>query len=336
MVADKNEARVALNKLLESYDKLDTKNPSSFFIKMPSGHVYEQLKVVCHAYLKNRNYKNAESIVTAAPILDDKTLEYYLMIMSGPFRTYSEYIELLQKDGKFYFELYNLKDWPAKALYNFCIATRFPLEFSPIYKDWQKRLENGCDPVLGLLLARLRNASQQQLNFNHIWWDNSSSWEAILKGEMQFLSANHAFSLSQVSFAENPMACTPCNGIWGLDKRLPFTGMTDEDIGELFDLPVKRKARVTRKRAPIAFDIPHEIAPPPQGMLNQHNIHEVIDEVLAVPDQAAAALQAHVAANPPPPPVAQPLHALDDHDEPWDDDWQLPNDGHLGVLDNDF
>lgn len=257
-------------------------------------------------------------LITAVPKTDERSLTYQRMLMHGPFKAFSDLISLECVDGNYFFLLSELDKWPANVLYNFCIATRVPIEISHLLPQFGALIEKGYDPTLAFLLSYSCNGvpfkeeRSYPYNRGHFWFDTSSDWTRILSGDMTEMS---------VPYSKKPSACSPTNKIWGnSDKHLKIMKMPDEKVAELFELPVK-------------------IAPPPPGpkkskaeQLNEylakfHANNQLVQDIPIAPI-APVNLQFNPAAQEwqpvqEQPPEQEPMHVIDDDDDLEFDEWDF-------------
>lgn len=277
-----------IEKMLATYDGLSPGTPSSFFTATSD---FTKSRVewgyICHAPL-GRWTPGHDVLFTACPCATELDLAYIRWLISGPFRGFSDKISLKQHvTGCYYIKCDELDKWPSNVLYNFCIATRMPLEHQVYLERWKVFKDAGIDPSLSFLLAinsitlddppkapwdyKVRVADMGVGNYNHHWFDTKLSWARIINGDViaDLNSCN--------SFKVNPNACKPCNQIWyGKSPQAEFTALLKKDVEELckhFGLPGKVvpmivELKASRKRgAEIAIEEPQ--------LIKVMNFHEV-------------------------------------------------------------
>lgn len=232
----------------------------------------------CHADMKHVDANTYDRLITAVPKAEPNDLAYLSMLINGPFRCMSDLIHLIQDAERelWYLECTDLDKWPADVLYNFCIASRAPIEWSHLLDYWAKLVAIGYDPTLAFLISQSNSgkefAGERAWNFNHhMWFDASSDWRLILKGEPKHTAH---------SFKSKPSACVPCNRIWGSSvDYVKLITATDKEIAQFFDIePVMPEPPHPRPKAkgvqlqwgdiPVQVVAPNiwaELPPPPQG-----------------------------------------------------------------------
>ena len=175
-----------------------------------------RLNVVCHAMM-SYTPKGADTLLTACPKRDKLSLDYINWLIRGPFRSYQDKISL-EKHGKDYIiRCANLGEWPANILFNFCVATRVPIEHRAILERWGKLVDAGCDENLAGALSwyavtdldtKLGSMVDYYNRSNHFWYDRPAKLENIVYGLFES-------SKVSVSFKLKPNAVAPSNVIWG-------------------------------------------------------------------------------------------------------------------------
>jgi hypothetical protein len=218
-------------------DDFKKKKISSWFVWTKDGKIKTHFNKVCHADMHYYASTGWDELITAVPKSDDLSLEYLRMIIRGPFKSMSHLIKLDKVDNNYYLHCMSLDKWPANVLFNFCIASRVPIEFSGLLKPWAKRCEEGYDPVLAYLLTYSYGYPQKttrSFHFGrpgHLWFDPGSDWQNILNGTFQNVSD---------SYKTSPSDCCPSNIIWGYNKdSVKFQSMSDEQIAEFYKKPIQ-------------------------------------------------------------------------------------------------
>lgn len=242
-----------VTKLVADYPTL-----SSWFVANEDySQVFEHYDAACHATMTYNKDKDMDILITAfnwhADFSEDLALEYIHWIISGPFRAFSDKISLEKtKEGKWYIKCTDLAHFPAKVLYNFCVATRTQYEHAVYVKTWKKFIDVGVDPGLAWMMVTNRIDSIDLKtkfdpwtltvtktptygigNWNHFFWDVKSSWERIIHGE-PIVDMDPKYSYKAM-----PEACTPTNIIWqgdGLKDYQPLIGKTTKELMEYFGL----------------------------------------------------------------------------------------------------
>jgi hypothetical protein len=314
-----------LPQFFSAYPKLKNGHPSLWFAWSDCGKLtYYSGAEICHAsmgYMKS----GFDHLVTAVPKTSEVSLDYLRMLIRGPFRAYSHLIHLKQSGDKYYFQCDNLAEWPANVLYNFCIATRIPIEHEGYLTPWKKLCDDGYDSTLAFLLAWRDNLNAPGVkgyaNQNHLWVDTSSDWSLVVSGQMVKTST---------SFKDKPLATRPTNCIWGYcpDAARELAKMSPVEIAAKLNLPIVKPEPIPEPPKPK----PKKKFPAGlyQGQVAAaQNYAEYINFVHAQPQ--AAPVEPAPVANPgiggwelPPgwgqaPMPIQPEDVLDDIDDDFDD-----------------
>lgn len=204
--------------LLESYDELCGVTPSSWIVfSSDFSQVNTNLAKICHAEMKYHPVGKYDELLTAVPRSSTESLSYLQGLVDGPFRQYKDLISLKQREGVYYFHVTGLDKFPAKALYNFCIATRVPIEFSENVQRWQHLVNLGVDPNLAYLISArdlTHGIPRWETKMNdlavpsigHWWFNQNSDWEPLIVGKI---------TADTISYKMGPSHCTPTNKIWG-------------------------------------------------------------------------------------------------------------------------
>jgi len=305
--------------LFKSYPGLNNAHPSSWLVWNAEGKNELMVKAPCHAHMHYQ--KGYDDLVTAVPASDTVSLEYLRMLIHGPFKGFSDLISLNKTDD-YYLHLTNLNKWPANVIYNFCIASRVPIEKQNLLEYWYELVKVGFEPTLAFLLSYSTNGKKFDghrsfVPLGHYWHDSSSNWSSIIKGDMVKMSK---------SFKTSPEATKPTNCIWGASSdHIKLRTMSDEQVSEFYKIPIQVPAKdppkpiITKKKLAVAQAL-HQLLqdpalagiaaapPPPQPQIFQFdwgNPPEPADFAFAaaVPDQ-------------PPQPVIQQAHWEDEPDDP--------------------
>lgn len=238
----------------KSYPATTKSNPSSYFIKKEDGTYEMHLTEICHASMTSPHMTgSAVEMVTACPMASEVDLMYLRMLVNGPYRAFSDNIEIKKSGDFYYLHITNLDKFPANVLYNFNIATRLPIEFPDYLKRFPKLLAKGYNPTLAFLLSWMdyQHSASRYWHSEHLWFDTSSNWKSILEGNPSGFSAPFGLSRS---------GCRPANKIWGYapDEAKKIDKMSEEAIVEYFGMSIKPKPEpVTQK--PIARKIPKNL-----------------------------------------------------------------------------
>lgn len=324
-----------LDKLFGSYKGLDNDDPSSYILisNNPKVEPFVRLAEACHADMRYAAANTWDQLITAVPRTDELSLAYIRMLLQGPYRGLSCFITLKQSDGNWYLHATDLDQIPAKALYNFCIASRVPIEYKEHLPFWDKLVKQGYNSVLAYLLSWSNDGkelkpgkSRSWYASNHMWFSNTSDWNNIINANMIGLEGN---------FRSLPGGAAPCNIIWGESQdAAKLSTMTELAIAEYFGLPPvlpepKRQRRTRQKTlaqaAAVHLDI--EAVPQPAGHWADHFAQ--FGEPVIVNGPPPANPWANVPLHHPGLPAgqvnilaagAQPAHILDDDDDDFPDD----------------
>lgn len=201
-----------LKELIESYPTLTPESPSSWFVwsDTPGTPPKSYSALICHADMRY-THTGYDHLVTAVPKNGKISLKYIRMLIHGPFRAFSDLISLVSTKDGYYLQCDELKKWPANVLFNFCIASRAPIEFGYQINGWEELLGQGYPEVLAFLLSHSMkgekfNYGRRFPDHGHYWFDPSSDWRRIIDGTPD---------LTGLNYHDFPNAVTPTNAIWG-------------------------------------------------------------------------------------------------------------------------
>lgn len=230
-----------LKALLASYPELNKEYPSSWFSwsDNPGIKPKMQLKAICHADMR---YAAAghDHLVTAVPKDSKISLKYLRMLINGPFKAFSDLIELVETKDGHYLQCNELKRWPAPVLFNFCIATRVPIEFPKQLEGWASLREEGYPEVLAFLLSRSTGGEKFKNvrgfpDHGHYWFDASADWKKIISGDPDLTGLNYHTS---------PTSITPTNVIWGKSyDYMHIKSLDDTKTAEFFGFKFPDKSK---------------------------------------------------------------------------------------------
>lgn len=196
-----------------------------------------------------------DQLLTAVPCDQALDLAYITFLIDGPFRAFRDRIFLEQHEDKYYLRCDKLDTWPANVLFNFCIATRTPIEFPHVVKAWGQLAQAGVNEALAIILAskftflklgsgynRKRDVpegdpwdwklDQFEGPLGHFWFDPVSKWTTLINGLPLIAEYSR-------DYRSRPPEVTPTNKIWGLaekDVLLSMIGLTVREITEKLDL----------------------------------------------------------------------------------------------------
>jgi hypothetical protein len=224
-----------LPNLFKAYEKIKPNRPSAWFYWTNEGGVGPVSHDVCHSLMRDEN-SGWDHLITAIPNSDPRSISFQRMLINGPFRGFSDLIHLGQHNGHYYAHCADLDKWPANVLYNYCIATRAPVEWPTIVEQWDVLCKEGYNQTLAFLLS----SSIRGLPFGgirtyfpdwHFPFDTASNWKNILAGKMVSMS---------YSFKSDPSCCQPCNVIWGhSDDYKKIVNLSDKEVAEFYGLAIE-------------------------------------------------------------------------------------------------
>jgi len=235
------EISTSAKRLVKLYPKMEKHFPASwiYFSQKEGIKPCEQLQEPCHVEMISSKSNTWDEMITAFPHTDSLSVEYLKMLGRGPFQAYRDVFSVQKLGEANYIHIIELDHWPANVLYNFCIATRVPLEHNYLMPHWGQLCEKGYDPTLAYMISWSKAGSDKFSKtgrpfppYGHYWHDNTADWSRILKGD---------FLKPSSSFRESPKSCRPTNVIWGTDFETngKLKKMTDEEILDFFQMPVK-------------------------------------------------------------------------------------------------
>lgn len=272
---DNDKIKKAIVSIAEQNNRLNGGSPSAWFTVDHKGETDIYLRQPCHAAMC-RDKPGSTDLVTAAPTRVKLSLEYFQWLIHGPFRSFADLINLEIEPTlkEYYFHCADLAKWPANVLYNFCIATRVPIEHNWLLERWGKLRSFGVDENLAWLITHNMNAEIKAENISqtiwdmspkwypnnrgHYWLDATASWTGLITGEMSFDNFSPSYSL-------RPTYCCPCNTIWGYggkDDLTKYGKLTVEELSKNFGLTTNRLEGVVKpKRASRAKKVAVEEDP---------------------------------------------------------------------------
>lgn len=249
--------------VIHTYPDLCYNTPSSWVVYTDDYQKkVERLLRACHAGMEND--VGYDHLITATPNHKDGW-RYYQWLIEGPFRAFSDTISLnFLEPGNIetsYFLVDNLEAWPANVLYNFCIASRVPLEHKHLLARWNKFVGVGMDKGLAYLVSskigpnqawtekiepNLKEADVEGLwsfipslhNYadRHLWTDVTVNWTRLIHGDLDM-------SKVRENYKAYPSHTKPSNVIWGAIGPTDFEPMKNksmEELHKLFDLPINK------------------------------------------------------------------------------------------------
>lgn len=248
--------RELTEQLVKTYPLLSKPDPSSWFVFSDDlAKVEHKFHDICHAQMQYHKPGYYDHLITAVPRDQPLDLAYISWLIDGPFRAFRDRISLesIEVDGqqKYYLRCTKLDTWPANVIYNFCIATRFPIEYAYMLPFWGKLTAAGVNESLAFLVAvRIGyggdyyedqgpkfpegdpwewKLTQIGCPTGHFWFDPTSAWKTLLFGEPLVKEFTD-------SYKKNPRGSRPTNRIWGTIDRQDGQGLVGKTVKELSDL----------------------------------------------------------------------------------------------------
>lgn len=236
-------------KIIAMYPELDAAHPTSYVLFTNDfTSIKETLKYVCHAPMVYAA-KGFDRLITAVPNKSDAALLYLRWLIIGPFHRWAKYLEIKKLGSDYYILINDLRNVPANVAYNFCIATRVPIEWPGVLANWYTLIGAGCPPSLAFLCAMRvdmplrivdsqvdknqdsKNPLQWELKFllpltGHFWLDPTSDWYLVLAGEPDPAKLSPPYK-------ERPDKSRPCNLIWGFGSKTLSTDLTHKTVAEV-------------------------------------------------------------------------------------------------------
>lgn len=233
-----------LDRLINSYEELNPASPSSWVLisNNPNFNPDVQLGRICHANMRHATKNKWDEAYLAVPKTDKLSMKYIRWLIAGPFQQFKKHIRLHKIldevlgvcDGKYYIHVTGLDKLPANVLYNFCIASRAPIEFRPTLELWDNLMGLGVPPNLAIILAGFSSIDTPITSLDdhllcvgpqhvgHWWLDLSLNWNTVLTNTPTEFSS---------PFKVYPHGCTPTNCIWGFGSS--------QDTYEKFKLSIR-------------------------------------------------------------------------------------------------
>lgn len=172
--------------------------------KNTSSHYNE----ACHASLMNQKGGVYDELVTRTGPTTPQNQTYLQGLLNGPFKNFAQYVTL--HDG--YLHVQQLDKWPAKVLFNFCIATRLGMEYPSIVEKLDQ-----ADPIKDLVEKMSAGKSDFPFNFNsnHLFFSfEHGYWNQHPSDPGRILSGDMNIDPAASTYKQYPRYCRPCNTIW--------------------------------------------------------------------------------------------------------------------------
>lgn len=192
---------------------------------------------VCHANMRHYDRGLWDEMLTAVPNSTHLGVSYIKWLIDRPFYAFRDYISLqrMPESGEYLLHITGLDKFPANALFNFCIASRMPIECPQILEMWSKIMALGLDRTLAFLIAGMARPADTvtlesrlecfgPIHVGHWWYDMTADWRLVLSGSPVELSD---------PYKDYPAGCTPCNRIWGWNDADVTYNLFDLTLAEI-------------------------------------------------------------------------------------------------------
>lgn len=284
MQTPKKERDLALN-LVKTYPHIQKNSPSCWVMfNNDFTEIAEEYLQVCHAKMAcNPGYSGYgiklgvyDQLLTAVPNSSELALDYLTWLIKGPFRSIKDHVHLKTlKDETgttyHYVHVTGLDVIPSNVVYNFCIATRTPIEWVAILEAWDKMVNAGVTRPLALLIApyvdkvtrmsksdvMFQQGVQSPLNWElkfsypetgHYWLDEQSDWTRVILGDPDY-------SKFARPYKESHLGARPCNIIWGKGDRKFFESLKNKTVKEVVAMfaPKTEEPEIPPELKPVAL-----------------------------------------------------------------------------------
>lgn len=219
--------------LIYRYPLIDETRTTSYIIQtFEATKVSQVFDAVCHGDLRHHAPGVFDELITATPYSDAPSLGYIRALIDGPFQKWANLIELVEwTEGTYYLHIKDLNLIPAPVVYNFCIASRAPLEFSFIIKQWDQLVRAGVHPSVALCISS-RDMYEDKMRSilapsgGHWWYSSDHDWPSIIQGNPQGTD-------KVMSYSQFPGSCVPTNVIWGKGNQATLNSYVKMTVLEL-------------------------------------------------------------------------------------------------------
>lgn len=167
---------------------------------------------VCHQKVRYAKANVYDQMITSCPVVHEK---FHNWLMTELFGEWSDHfhLEFYGKTKKPYIRISDLATIPANVLYNFCIASRIPLEFPKTTQFWEEMVSvRGLHPGFALAICRMHiekgALANNETNWNHWPIDTTCSLYPLTTYKVD------PNTLTEM-FKAHPTQVTPTNRIWG-------------------------------------------------------------------------------------------------------------------------
>jgi len=246
-LARKAKEEAIIRNLVHFYPVMSKEHPASWAVFSDDLEHVEHFNLKpCHAVMYDHDSFVYDQLITAVTSSRPIDIEFLKYLIHGPYHQFNDRISIETIDEDYFIRCRDLSTWPANVLYNFCIATRVPIEFPHFIDDWWKLNRADVDPGLAFLIVCRNTYGNHRVPPDpwswkltdlycpggHFPFDAVSRWDTWIKGVplLKSYSAN---------FKDNPSGVTPSNTIWG--KETPeaanaLVGKTVKELSEHFGL----------------------------------------------------------------------------------------------------
>lgn len=222
-----------IQELINTYPQICGYYPTAYVIQDFDGlKVGKCLLEVCHANLKYHITGVFDELITAVPRTEPHELGYVQALIDGPFQKWKDLIELVQlTTGQYYLHIKDLNQIPSKVVYNFCIASRAPIEFPAIVSRWDDLIKGDIHPSVALCVSARELFNNKMASLlapahGHWWFQANHDWRTIIQGNPKKLD-------DCPSFSEKPYSSAPADIIWGMGDRTELKDYLKLTVDEL-------------------------------------------------------------------------------------------------------
>jgi hypothetical protein len=196
----------------------------------------------CHLALTYCQYNIYDTLITSYPAESELDKEFFNFMKNTLYHKFKDHFHLKYYNSKPYIEVTDLDKIPANVLYNFCITSRFIVEFQKELKIWAKYNDTGLHQLVSFMCmgsnvcpvtGKLNRLFNEYINTHHWPFDQNSCPAVIMSGGL--------VSNFNTSFKSKPTSCTPSNIIWG-DQYAAMRcliGKTPKEINDEFAIHAK-------------------------------------------------------------------------------------------------
>lgn len=214
----------AIAKLVGKYTHTTSMRPSTWLVASDD---FAKTNIhdgeCCHAMMRYAEAGWIDTLITAVPKSDEVSLAYLRGLIDTLFKNFSDRIQLLQdtESDCWYLKCTNLDRFPANVLFNFCIASRAPIEYPGVVTKFGELVAGGLPVNFAILLSRYhisdivgsdiwtyKVTTSSTVESHHFFLNPTSDWLSILGG-------NPDKKKFRGNYKKYPASGTPANIIWG-------------------------------------------------------------------------------------------------------------------------